>query len=77
MDDVVIQGTWSPEEYKLRVNVLEAKTELRETGAAVLMSIKIPALGPILGPWLEDDRDICLMRALKIYLSKTKKSEGR
>ena len=49
-----------------------AKTELRKSGASVLSPVKIPALGPMLGPGQEEDRGLCPVRALKVYIAKTK-----
>ena len=49
-----------------------SKTELRRSGSSAFNAIKIPALGPILGPGLERDRGLCPVRALKVYLSRTK-----
>ena len=51
---------------------LVAKTELPTQGVSRLSSITIPALGPILTDGLEEDRTMCPVRALKVYLARTK-----
>ena len=48
-----------------------AKTQLRKSGASVLAPIRIPALTPSLSSDLQEDRTLCPVRALKIYLSRT------
>ena len=48
-----------------------SKTQLRSSGARTFQSISIPALGPSLSPDLTEDRSLCPVRAIKIYLSKT------
>ncbi len=48
-----------------------SKTQLRSSGARAFQAISIPALGPSLSPDLKEDRSLCPVRALKIYLSKT------
>ena len=52
------------------------KTELRKSGASVLSPVRIPALGPLVGPGHEEDRGLCPVRALKIYLNRTKDLRG-
>ena len=49
-----------------------AKTELRKSGASVLLPVNIPALGPVLDPCLEEEKGLCPVRALKVYLERTK-----
>ena len=48
-----------------------AKTQMRKSGASVLAPIRIPALSSTLAPELQEDRALCPVRALKIYLSRT------
>ena len=48
-----------------------AKTQLRKSGASVLAPIRIPAPSTTLSPELQEDRALCPVRALKIYLSRT------
>jgi len=49
-----------------------SKTQFRSSGAAVLSDIRIPSLAHSLGPDLAEDRTLCPVRALKIYLARTK-----
>jgi integrase len=48
-----------------------AKTELRSSGASVFEGIRILSLAPFVGSDLPDDRKLCPVRALKIYLART------
>ena len=47
------------------------KTQLRSKGASALEPISIPSLAHSLGPDLSEDRKLCPVRALKIYLART------
>jgi len=47
-----------------------AKTQLRTSGGAALKPISIPALTS-LGPDMKEDRSLCPVRAIKIYLART------
>lgn len=53
-----------------------SKTQLRASGASALRPITIPALHPFLGPDMAEDVTLCPVRALQIYLSRTKKKRG-
>ena len=48
-----------------------SKTQLRSQGAKAFQGFSIPALAPTLSPDLTEDRTLCPVRSLKIYLSKT------
>ena len=48
-----------------------SKTQIRSAGASSFSAVKIPALGPSLDPCLEEDRGLCPVRAIKIYLDRT------
>ena len=48
-----------------------SKTQMRRSGASSLSAVKIPALHPLLGPGSEEDRGLCPVRALKVYLART------
>ena len=48
-----------------------SKTQLRAKGASALEPITIPSLASYLGSDLSEDRLLCPVRALKIYLSRT------
>ena len=48
-----------------------SKIELMRSGASVFSAVKIPGLGPVLGPGLEEDLGLCPVRALKVYLDRT------
>ena len=52
-------------------SVFVSKRKLKKTGSSVLASVRMRALGPILGPGLEVDRGICQVKALKVYLLRT------
>ena len=47
-----------------------SKTQIRSSGASSFSAVEIPALGPVLDPGSED-RGLCPVRALKIYLERT------
>ena len=49
-----------------------SKTQLRTSGASALKPITIRALSTILSPELVRDRAVCPVRALKVYLARTK-----
>ena len=49
-----------------------SKTQLRQSGGSVLLPIRIPALSTILPPDHLQDRAMCPVRCLKIYLARTK-----
>lgn len=49
-----------------------AKTQFRSGGESVLRTITIPSLGHTLGRDLAEDRLLCPVRALKVYLARTK-----
>jgi hypothetical protein len=49
-----------------------AKTQLVAEGAAVLKPLTLPALTKVVGPDLIEDRSLCVVRAVKYYLSRTK-----
>jgi integrase len=48
-----------------------AKTELVNRGSGILREVEIKALGPFLGHDMEEDRMLCPVRALRIYLDRT------
>ena len=48
------------------------KTEIRCSGASFVLAVRISALGPV----LEDDRGLCPVRALKVYLARTQDLRG-
>ena len=48
-----------------------SKTQIRRSGASSFVAVNIPALGPVLGPDQEEDRGLCPVTALKVYLEKT------
>ena len=49
-----------------------SKTQLRSVGASSFSAVTIPALGPLLGPGSEEERGLCPVRAIKVYLDRTK-----
>ena len=49
-----------------------SKTQIRTAGASSFSAVKIPALGPLLEPGADEDRGLCPVRAIKIYLDRTK-----
>ena len=48
-----------------------SKTQFRSSGNSVLRDIRIPSLAHSLGQDLAEDRTLCPVRALKIYLART------
>ena len=50
-----------------------SKTDLRTSGSMAFEGVTIKSLVPYIGTDLSDDRKLCPVRALKIYLSRTKK----
>jgi len=52
-------------------NGFVSKTQLRASGSSILNSFKIPALIPSLSASLQEERTLCPVRALKIYLART------
>ena len=55
-----------------------SKTQIRTSGASCFSAIRIPALGPLLEPGMEEDRGLCPVRAIKVYLDRTKElREGK
>lgn len=48
-----------------------AKTQFRASGDSVLKKVKIPSLASSLGPGLDQDKKLCPVRCLKVYLSRT------
>jgi hypothetical protein len=53
-----------------------AKTEVIGKPETRLLDVSIPALGPSLGPGMEEDNKNCPVRAIKIYLSRTQSLRG-
>ena len=49
-----------------------SKTQIRTAGSSAFSAVYIPALGPVLGPGSEEDRGLCPVRAIKIYLDRTR-----
>ena len=49
-----------------------AKNQKAQRPGTLFSPITVPALGPTLGPNLEQDRTLCPVRALKFYLDRTK-----
>ena len=55
-----------------------SKTELRVKGAEPLKPLVLKALTKILGPDMQEDRSLCVVRAVKFYLSRTEEvRQGR
>jgi hypothetical protein len=52
------------------------KTEVLGKPETRLVEVTIPALGPFLGPDLQEDNKNCPVRAVKIYLSRTQSFRG-
>jgi len=48
-----------------------SKTQLRTKGASALLSITIPSLAHTMGSDLKEDRLLCPVRCLKVYLART------
>ena len=49
-----------------------AKNQLASEGPSSIQPVVIPALSPLLAPDLTEDRSLCPLRCLKIYLDRTK-----
>ena len=49
-----------------------SKTQLRSSGASALRPINIPSLRSFLGPDMAEDLSLCPVRAIQIYLDRTK-----
>ena len=55
-----------------------AKTQLRGKGGSPMKPLTLKALTKILSPDLQEDRSLCVVRALKYYLNRTKEDrQGR
>ena len=50
-----------------------AKNQLASEGSSVVKQVVIPALAPLLDSGLKEDRTLCPVRALRIYLDRTQK----
>ena len=48
-----------------------SKTQLRTVGASSFSAVRLPALGPVLDSESVEDRGLCPVRAIKIYLDRT------
>ena len=49
-----------------------SKTQIRSSGSSCFSAVQIPALGPALEPGSEEDLGLCPVRALKVYLDRTR-----
>lgn len=63
---------WESVYFSPDVNFV-AKTELVNKGVSVLKEVEIKALGPTLGPDMQEDYMLCPVRALRIYLKRSDK----